>query len=171
MIPPTKEAVLSQAEDIRKRIREKISFEEASGLEVRQSVTHGDIEIFLNGRLFFLDSTHYDKVQQANGQDDYLTHVLLRLRGKKYIFSDKNNQYSVEDVQREINNVLSSLLDRLHDEAEKERLRNESERILLKNFSLGKLPEKLESDHLMVINKFMFTNLSRLLNIRTKKNG
>lgn len=88
----------------------KLTRGELRHVEVRKSVTFGDYEIFLHGRLFPGTFSHLAAVIRADGLEGFVDSMLERLRGRKYHFVTNDYVYSMVDLAREVNYVLSSIL-------------------------------------------------------------
>mgnify|MGYP001194370823 FL=1 len=91
-------------------IGRNLSPKELRTLEVRRSVSHGDFEIFVNGRLFVGIDGNLESVMRAGVLKDRVASILEQLRGKRFHYVTNERSYSLLAVTREINYTLSSIL-------------------------------------------------------------
>jgi hypothetical protein len=126
----TENAVNEQIDLLDSAIRPKITALEAETFEIRPAVSHGDIEIWMSGRMYFLKSYHFEKVDKKTGLDSYANMVIDRLRGKRFNFSAQNATYSIKNVLKEINYVLVNLCDSIFSEEEQKSIDHELDVIL-----------------------------------------
>lgn len=171
------ERIRTQLGLIGRAIWPKLSAKERETLEIRPSLTLGDLLIELNGRYWPVESDHFVKVVEADGVEGYVDHVLTRLRGHKYIYEGENNplergkyQFSYENVLKEVNNALITLCNHAFTADDEKRVSDRIQKAILKAVGVKRQPRK-ESDYttaeLKVINKILLDELGKILEAKT----
>jgi hypothetical protein len=135
--------VQKQIEKLRILIEPRLRDAERPSYEIRPGVSHGDIEIFLNGRLYPVFSDHFQKVQDANVERSFVEQLLALLRSRKYEFTGGNLIYTLRNVQQEVLAVLSEVLERSLGEKELEEVAEKIDTQLREYLQLEDLPEEL----------------------------
>ena len=108
-------------------IGRKLTKSELRTVEIRKSVTHGDYEIILHGRIFPGKFANLDAVIRAGTVEDRVDSILERLRGRRFHYVTHDYQYGLFDVTKEINYVLSSILSLSLTETEQNLIRKDIE--------------------------------------------
>ena len=146
---------------LEREIRPQLTKEEAQTFEIRPSVSHGDIEVFLAGRLFWVDSAHFAKVEEYQRVDNpkgianFAAQVLERLRGKKFISTTTTDIYDPRKVAREINYVLVNMYAKFLPPEEEKKLDEHLDHKLLEVFKLEKMPAEYDAGHYQLLNRLI----------------
>jgi hypothetical protein len=174
------ERIRTQMQLIGRAMWPKLSAKERETLEIRPSLTLGDVFIELNGRFWPVESDLFAKVIGENGVETHVDHILTRLRGHKYIFKGENDpitrgeyQFSYEMVLKEVNNALVTLCSAAFTEDDEKRVSDRIQKSIFKAVGVRRQPRK-ESDYttaeLKVINKILIDELGKILEAK-KANG
>jgi hypothetical protein len=166
----SEDEIFQYVDILRKAIFPKILKSELPTLEIRPAVTHGDIEIFLNGRLHSVYLTHFKKVIQDGALEGHANMIVEHLRGKKYMSSTELTSYDQKALQKEINYVLVNLCDAILSDEEENKIDERIDAMIREEFGLTAQPEEYDGAHYKAINGLLMVELVKCSK-KSKKNG
>lgn len=137
--------------------------------EIRPAVTHGDIELFLNGMLWTFDLGHLEKVISTGNLSKHIDRALEFLRGRKTDFDHSLYKYDLFDVQKEVNYTLLSFLLSLIPDGREKYVEDELDRHLASVFGLKKPPKELSAAHYRVLSLKILDLLATMCREKAKK--